>query len=287
MRLAFLLVAAVSLFATGASEYTAPTAKEIIERIQKNVGIPWNANTVDTVKAGDPDTPVTGIAVTMMATMDVLERVAASGKNLVITHEPAFYSHLDTTKDLEAQNDEVLAAKQRFIEDHHMVVWRFHDHWHARHPDGILLGMTKALGWLDYQDPSAPHQFTLPSTTVNDLAESMKKKLQIRVVRIVGDPNLRITKVNLMPGAAGAARQIRTLESPNVELLVIGEVPEWETIEYVADASAEGKRKALILLGHISSEQAGMEECALWLQTFIKDVPVSFVPSREFFVEPK
>jgi hypothetical protein len=72
-----------------------------------------------------------------------------------------------------------------------------------------------------------------------------------------------------------------------VEVLVIGEVPEWETIEYVSDAAAEGKRKALILMGHIPSEQAGMENCAEWLKTFIKDVPVAFVPAAEFFWTPR
>ncbi|HLN00503.1 MAG TPA: hypothetical protein VK335_14550 [Bryobacteraceae bacterium] len=36
------------------------TARQVIERIQKNVGVPWRAETVDTFKAGDPDTPVTG-----------------------------------------------------------------------------------------------------------------------------------------------------------------------------------------------------------------------------------
>jgi hypothetical protein len=71
------------------------------------------------------------------------------------------------------------------------------------------------------------------------------------------------------------------LRRENLEVLAIGEVPEWETIEYVADASSEGKKKALILLGHIPSEQAGMDYCAGWMRTFITEVPVEFVPTRE------
>jgi hypothetical protein len=47
------------------------------------------------------------------------------GKNLVITHEPTFYSHLNQTGDLEQRHDTVLANKQAFIRDHHMVIWRF------------------------------------------------------------------------------------------------------------------------------------------------------------------
>src|SRR4051812_24144076 len=75
------------------------TAQTVIERIQKNVGVPWRAQTVDTFKAGDPQTAVTGIATTFMATYDVLQRAAAAGKNLVISHEPTFYNHEDQTKD--------------------------------------------------------------------------------------------------------------------------------------------------------------------------------------------
>jgi len=120
-----------------AAQQARPTAQALIDRIQKNVGVAWSTPTVDTFKAGDPSTPITGIAVTMMATLDVIQRAAASDKNLVITHEPTFYSHLDNTADLEKHNDAVLAEKQAFIRDHHMVVWRFHDHWHRRKPDGI------------------------------------------------------------------------------------------------------------------------------------------------------
>jgi NIF3 (NGG1p interacting factor 3) protein len=92
------------------------TANQVAARIQSHVGIPWMVGTVDTFKAGDPGTQVTGIAVTMMATLDVLQRAAASGKNLVITHEPTFFNHLDAPDSLpQKENDTVLAAKRAFI----------------------------------------------------------------------------------------------------------------------------------------------------------------------------
>jgi hypothetical protein len=34
-----------------------PTAREVVAAIQEHVGIPWLKETVDTFKAGDPDTP--------------------------------------------------------------------------------------------------------------------------------------------------------------------------------------------------------------------------------------
>ena len=263
------------------------TAQQIVDRIQKEIGIPWHAQTVDTFKAGDPNTPVTGVAVTMMATLDVLQRAAAAGDNFVITHEPTFYSHQDGIADLEKQNDPVLAAKQAFIREHHMVVWRFHDHWHLRQPDGIQVGMTKALGWEKFQRAEEPHLFTLPETTLADLAETLKKKLGIAAMRVVGDRSMKVSKIALIPGAAGSETQIKALERPDVEVVIIGEVPEWETVEYVDDATAAKQHKALIMLTHIPSEQAGMDECSKWLRTFVKEAPVEFVAAKQPFWQPK
>jgi hypothetical protein len=73
------------------------------------------------------------------------------------------------------------------------------------------------------------------------------------------------------------------LERENVEVLLVGETREWETVEYVADAVTEGRKKALIVIGHIPSEQAGMEECARWLKGFVNEVPVEFVAAKQPF----
>lgn len=263
------------------AEPGALTARQVIERIQKNVGVPWQSKTVDTFKAGDPDTPVTGVATTMMATYDVLVRAAADGKNLVITHEPTFYGHLDQTANLEKEQDRVWADKEKFIKEHHMVVWRFHDHWHLKKPDGIMTGVVRALQWQKMQSQTDPNLVVLPEITLEKLAQQMKRRLGIETVRVVGDPHMKLTKVGMAPGAGGFQYHRNLLRRDDVEALVIGEVPEWETIEYVADASAQGKRKALILLGHVPSEQAGMEDCAEWVRGFVKEVPVKFVPTRE------
>jgi putative NIF3 family GTP cyclohydrolase 1 type 2 len=205
---------------------------------------------------------------------------------LIITHEPTFYSHLDKTESFEAANDPVWREKEAFIRDHHMVVWRFHDHWHMHKPDGILSGMTKALEWQDYRSKTVPNIFDLPPTSLRALAKSIEDRVGIKVLRVVGDPDLRVTKVALMPGAAGTERHLPLLRREDVEVLVIGEVPEWETIEYVTDAAAQGRHKALILMGHIPSEQAGMKACADWLKSFITDVPVTFVATKEPFWQP-
>jgi putative NIF3 family GTP cyclohydrolase 1 type 2 len=258
------------------------TAREVVAQIQQQIGLPWKTDTVDTFKAGNPDTPVKGIAVTMMATMDVLERASAEGLNFVITHEPTFYSHLDTPEGM-PESDPVWAEKREFIAKHGMVVWRFHDHWHMRQPDGIEAGMVHALRWEKFQNPDNQYLFVIPETTVKQLAQEVAKKLNSPVVRVVGDPESRVTKVGFSPGAAGFQRETHALERDDVEVLMVGETREWETVEYAADAVTEGRNKALIVIGHIPSEQSGMEECARWLQGFVKNVPLAFVPAKQPF----
>jgi putative NIF3 family GTP cyclohydrolase 1 type 2 len=281
-RVSFFLLALATILS--AQQSGGLTARQVIERIQAHVGIPWRGQTVDTFKAGDPDTRVTGIATTMMATYDVLVRAAASGKNLIITHEPTFYSHLDKTETFEKEHDPVWAEKERFIKEHNLVVWRFHDYWHRMKPDGIMFGVVRTLEWQKFQNASDPSLFVMPEITVAQLADQMKQRLGIHVLRYVANPEMKITKVALAPGASGPERHRMLLQRDDVEVLAIGEVPEWETIEYVSDAVSQGKKKALILLGHIPSEQPGMEYCAEWLKTFVSEVPVEFVPTKEPFL---
>jgi putative NIF3 family GTP cyclohydrolase 1 type 2 len=266
----------------GAAAQVKPTAQQLIGEIQKQVGVESQKDTVDTFKAGNPDTLVTGVAVTMMATLDVLQRASAKGLNLIITHEPTFYAHLDRPQGI-SESDPVWAEKRAFIEKHGLVVWRFHDHWHMRKPDGIETGMVHALGWEKFQRPDNQYLFVMPETTLGDLAKQVAKKLDSSVVRVVGDRQMKVTKVGFSPGAAGSEPEIRALERDDVEVLLVGETREWETVEYAADAVSEGRKKALIVIGHIPSEQAGMEECTRWLKGFVKGVPVEFVPAKQPF----
>ena len=280
----FIHVAILAL--VGCSPAVAPksptTARGIISVVQAHVPLDWNAATVDTFKAGDPDTPVTGIAVTMMATLDVLERAAAHGQNLIITHEPTFFDHLDKPAALE-DADPIWRAKRDFINQHHLVVWRFHDHWHEMTPDGIEAGMVQTLGWSQYQDRENQYRFTLPRTTLRKLADDIANQLDRPLLRIVGDPDLSVSRIALEPGSPGFKIQAQAIAEEGVDVLVSGEGHEWEIVEYAADTITAGKKKALILLGHIPSEQAGMLECARWLKTFITVVPVEFVAAEQPF----
>jgi putative NIF3 family GTP cyclohydrolase 1 type 2 len=276
-------ISVLSVAALNPSSAQTPTAAEITARIVQHTGIPLPTPTVDTFKSGDPNTRVRRIAVTMMATLDVLKRAAANGDNLIITHEPTFYSHRDTLGVLESENDEVLAAKKKFIADHGLVVWRFHDLPHRMKPDMIMHGVVHALSWEKYQRDSAGQLFDLPPTTLENLARTVSKQLGANATRIIGDPKARVAKVGLTEGFPGFVANRHVVQRHGLDVLVMGEDHEWEMIEYAKDAVDAGQLKGVIVVGHIASEQAGMEEVVRWIRGFVTEVPVDFVLTREPF----
>src|SRR5712675_3603465 len=152
------------------------TAREVVARIQARVGIPWMSETVDTFKAGNPDTEVKGIAVTMMATLDVLQRAAAAGQNLIITHEPTFYNHQDKPVELEQkENAPVLAATRASNAGQGRVRSRAHEHQHRMTAGEINTGTAHALGWEKFQDSNNQYVFALPETDLQHLVRDLKR----------------------------------------------------------------------------------------------------------------
>jgi putative NIF3 family GTP cyclohydrolase 1 type 2 len=251
------------------------TIEEIVNKILAAVpGAPLE-NTVDTFKSGDPSQEVTGIVTTFLASYEVIQRAIDLDANLIITHEPTYYNHLDEVDWL--QGDAVYEAKRQLIEENNEVIWRFHDYWHMHRPDGILTGTVKDLGWEDYVDAENPAVYNVPSTSLQDLALLFKEKLGIRAVRVVGDLKMAGRRVGLMLGAMGGEPQINFLRREDLDVIVCGEVREWEVTEYVRDAVAQGKRKALIALGHANSEEAGMKWLVERLRPRFPDVKATHV----------
>lgn len=258
------------------------TIRQAIDRIVADIpGAPFRT-TVDTVKSGDPDQPLKGIVTTMFATDAVIGLAIQAGANFIIAHEPTFYNHADETQWLEG--DKVWAFKKDLLEKHNIVVWRFHDYWHTFRPDGILMGVLTAMGWDKYYNPGAPEIITVPVTTVKEVVRKAKKELGIDKMKFIGDLSASCQRIVIMPGASGGKRQIETLRKYEPDLMICGELNEWETSEYVRDARYQGLKMSLLVLGHAVSEEPGMEALVSWLEARIKGIPVKHIPSGDPFI---
>lgn len=240
------------------------TVRQVIDLFMKQVpGAPF-PGTVDTLKSGSGDTVITGVVTTMFATIDVIRKAIDLNANFIIAHEPTFYNHTDVTDWL--KEDDVYQYKIDLLNKHNMAVWRNHDTIHQLRPDGVTKGVLEQLGWQQYADKDLPNILTFPSTPIKDLVAHTKQKLHIDQVRFIGDASATCSKVLFMPGAAGGMRQIQGIGKIKPDVLICGEISEWETAEYVRDARAKGDKIALVVLGHIASEEPGSAFMLTWLQ---------------------
>jgi hypothetical protein len=301
----------VALAATGAA--TAPfvlshtsasaaiSAQAIVDRIKQNVGVEWKPETVDTFKVGDPDTVVTGIVTTAMATMDVLKKAVAAGANFVITTEPTFYGRADGAVPSPGRGvgpgaapgaaatpprpDAVVAAKRDFIAKHSLVVWRFSDHWRLRKPDPLAQGLADVLGWSRLTAADDPRRVSIAAVRLDALAADIKKRLNVRGgVRVIGNPQTRVQTIGLLPGSTALQASLNVL--PGVDAIVAGEVREWETVEYARDVVAAGAPKGLILVGRVVSEDPGTKVCAAWIKTIVPELTTTWIAAGDPYWRP-
>ena len=253
------------------------TVGQIIDKFIAGIpGAPF-PSTVDTLKSGSRDIKVTGIITTMFATIDVIKQAIALNANFIIAHEPTFYNHADETNWL--ANNDVYLYKAQLLKEHNIAVWRNHDYIHSLKPDGVGAGLLKQLNWGPYYRPELGNVLMLPPTTLSLLIEYLKTKLSISMVRYIGNPAQSCQKVLFLPGAAGGRRHISETGRIKPDVLIVGEIQEWETAEYVRDAQAKGNNLSLIVLGHIASEEPGSEFMAGWLKEHFPAIKSVHIPS--------
>lgn len=257
------------------------TIQQVMDIILKSIPDSPFVKTVDTIKSGNTAWKVTGIVTTMFATDEVIEKTAKLGANFIIAHEPTFYNHLDETNWLE--NDEVYKYKRDLLKKHQIVVWRFHDYLHAHKPDGVTMGVLTKMGWENYYNPRNPNLIILPPTSFEAIIALVKSKLGIPHVKVIGDKSQLCSRIALNPGAAGGTRQIEAIQKAKPDVLVCGELNEWETSEYIRDLRYMGLKTSLIVLGHIVSEEPGLEWLMKWLQPQIPGIQVTHIPSKDAF----
>ena len=246
------------------------TAQQVAERIRANLGVDWRPQTVDGIKAGDAATPVTGIAVTVLATTDVLRRAAAAGQNFVITQEPLYYATNDDPGN--RAKDPVYLAKKAVIDEHHLVVFRFTEHWNARQPNESAKALAATLKWTN-ELPDAPQTYRIPETPLAALAAQIRNRLPVRGgLRMVGQPTLRVRTIYLAPGTTSLSMAVTNLQQ--ADAILAGEPREWEAIPYTLDTWSSDRGKGLIAVGRMVSEAPGMSACAAWIRSLVPEVRV-------------
>jgi len=256
------------------------TVQDVINLVLKEGNLTPLKETVDTIKSGKPNQPVTGIVTTMFPTISVIEEAAKLKANFIIAHEPSFYNHNDSADWV--KNNSVLKEKQALLDKHKIAIWRFHDYCHSLKPDAVSYGVAKKADWLTYYK-TGQVMLTIPKITFQDLVKHLQSSLGISHLRTIGDITQSCEKIALLPGAWGGQRQVSTAETEKPDVLIVGESPEWETIEYIRDARSFGRQISLIVLGHAVSEEPGMEWFTEWFQPKLPEIKITHIASGDPF----
>lgn len=256
----------------------------------------------DDYKCGDPDKECTGIVTALTPNISVIRKAIELNANLIVVHEPTFYTSQDGPGWFEEFDNEVYEEKKKLLDDHGIVVWRDHDHMHAHDPDSIFTGVLKYLGFEDKavvdSDTGlfAHYLVEIPEMSVRELSDYIIEKIGLNGARIIGDPESMVSRLafvgHLFPmdykkkdGSKGeySVKVIETLEK-KADVIIPGEVIDWTVLSYVRDAAELGKNKAVINIGHFNWEELGMKYMKDWLSELIENrVDVTYVPSGDMY----
>lgn len=263
--------------------------KEVVDVVLAVNGGRKNEKTCDQLIEGNWEHQVTGVVTTFMATVEVIHRTVDMGYNLIITHEPTYFTGIDRTDWL--KSDPVYQRKKALIAANRISIWRYHDHMHSGKTDLIYAGLLKNLGWENYLDTNfpLPHCYLIPSTTLATLVGFLKVRLSMKVIRVVGNTEMKCSRVGILVGGGslGLGQEempSKLMNDQQLDVMICGEITEWTLSAYVRDAVALGFNKAMIIVGHERSEEPGMKDLTGQLQPLLGEIPVYFIDSEEPFV---
>lgn len=277
---------------------------EVVDRILAYHPELPNYHGCDSYKCGNPEEECTGIVTALVPNIDVIKKTAELGANLLIVHEPTFYTSMDGAGWAESFSNSVYEEKQKLLDQYGITIWRDHDHMHFHKPDGIFTGVLKYLGWdknvtVRKTDSMFEHfVVSVPETTVAELCQYIMDTIGMNGLRYIGDPNARVSKLAFvghlypMPGAKkredGSSPeysvQIIKLLEEEVDVILPGEIIEWTVLSYIRDAVALGKAKAMLNIGHFNWEELGMKYAQEWVSDLVGDqLPVTYVPSGDMY----
>ena len=178
-----------------------------------------------------------------------------------------------------------LRGQERFIAKHKLVVFRLTQHWNQRKPDPRAQGLATAMGWTKYRVGDDGLRYDVPAITLEALASQLKKSLGTRGgIRAIGDRAMTVRRIGLLPGYTQIQASIAML--PGVDVIVAGEVQEWESATYAQDVAFAGVKKGFISIGRVVNEAPGMQVCADWLKTIVPEVPIRFVSAGDPYWRP-
>ena len=257
------------------------TIRDFINWLKTSMGIEWKETAIDVFLYGNPDIELKNIAVTMMATQEVLEKAVQRDCNLIITHEPLFYNHHHKFQHL--VNDAVYLAKETYLRNNGLCIFHLHDNLHHTRLDYIAVGMAHKLNWGKYRTDESFKSFRMPGITLRHILRDIEVKLEPAAMKYIGDQDVAYENVITSWGFMMMENGVKLINRHESSVLITGETHEWELAEYVHDAHQMGLKKALVMTGHVASEESGVEFFSNYLQENSPSLSIVYIRTNDPF----
>ena len=245
----------------------------------RSLAPPWEypKDTVDTFKAGGPDSEVTGIAVGWLPFSWALERAAQLDCSLFVTHEPTYYDHHDQREELFEL--EITAQRRQRLEEWGMAVLRCHDLWDRLPGKGITTSWGDFLGLFHLADESEyARLYVVEPTTAREFATEVAGRtsyLGQPGVHLVGDGNRRVETVCVGTGAISPYLELVARFKPDLVVCSDDGVDYWRDGAFAVDGGPP-----IVVVHHGVTEEPGVARLAEELQRAFPETAVHHIEQR-------
>jgi len=240
---------------------------------------PWEypGDTVDTFKAGGPDTVVTGIAVAWLPFTWALEQARDLDCSLFVTHEPTYYDHHDNREEL--FDLDIPSERRRMLEEWGMAVLRCHDLWDRFPEKGVTTSWGAFLGLDRLVDQGEfARVYAVEPTTARSFAETVAARtaaLGQPGVHLVGDGERRVETVCIGTGAISPYLELVAQFQPDLVVCTDDGMDYWRDGAYAVDGGPP-----IVVVHHGVTEEPGVANLARQLQAGFPDTPVHHIEQR-------
>jgi putative NIF3 family GTP cyclohydrolase 1 type 2 len=219
---------------------------------------PIPAKTVDRIIIGNPETEVHKIGTAWMPYWDTCREAVAQGVNVLVVHEPTFYTHWD----LDGENlyPATIADKKRWLEESGLVIIRCHDVLDKiQTAFGIPFAFGRGLGFDDKDILRATiyynvyHCEPMPALEVARRIAQRIKTLGQPGVGFYGDGTRIVESVGLGTGMICNPIEFAGLQ-PDMVVVINDAIQTWTQGEFSHDTG-----QPMVVVDHGVSEEFGVK----------------------------
>ncbi|MDY0098154.1 MAG: Nif3-like dinuclear metal center hexameric protein [Bacteroidales bacterium] len=241
-------------------------------------------DTVDRIIIGNPDTIIKKLGTCWMPTWEACRKAVNSGVNVLVTHEPTFYTHRDLDEVpgfLDRKPDRTkeqylnqIEKKKKWIIDNGLVIIRNHDTLDALGKRGIPFALGQFLGFRDSDIIASRVYYNVykfekqPASSFARTIAARLKELGQPGIAFYGDPAREVSSVGVGTGWICDPMDYADLE-PDV-FIAIDDIIR----THIQTVYAEDTGHPLIVINHGTSEEAGVRSLNRIIRENYPDIDV-------------